>query len=503
MIAYTRGRGNQPAAIVPFEHDGADAQAVIDWIARQPWSDGRVAMYGDGYSAYAGWAAAMRAPPALKALATSDAMAPGIDFPMQGNIFQNPAYRWVTEVMTTTTASNTATNTAQQSLQSGAQFGAAAADARWQALYRTWYRDGAACGDLDQLYGRPSWIFHRWLNHPSYDQFWQALIPDSRQFGRITLPVLSISGYYAAAESGSLYLFQHHQRQHPRADQTLLIGPYDDGAARRPAAAVLRSYQVDPVAAVDLRELRYQWFDFILRGAARPALLKDRVNYQVMGANAWRHAPSLQAMGDGSIRFYLDPSATGDAHRLVRQKGPDGAFLRQSVDLADRRDAGWTSPAALSGNSIATRDGVVFVSDPLDQAVELGGLFSGRLDLMINMLDLDLTIQIYEQLPGGEYLQLFDPAYEFRASYARDRAHRHLLRSGERQQLDFVSERLTSRMLQARSRLVVVLRVNKRPDQEINYGTGKDVREETIADAVAPLKIRWYGGSYIDLPIRK
>jgi hypothetical protein len=62
---------------------------------------------------------------------------------------------------------------------------------------------------------------------------------------------------------------------------------------------------------------------------------------------------------------------------------------------------------------------------------------------------------------------------------------------------------MTSRQLQSGSRLVMILGVNKRPDREINYGTGNDVSEETVADGRIPLKIQWYGDSYIDIPIRR
>ena len=62
---------------------------------------------------------------------------------------------------------------------------------------------------------------------------------------------------------------------------------------------------------------------------------------------------------------------------------------------------------------------------------------------------------------------------------------------------------MTSRLLKAGSRLVMVLGIGKRPDREINYGTGDDVSEESIADGKVPLKIRWYSDSYIDIPVRK
>ena len=59
------------------------------------------------------------------------------------------------------------------------------------------------------------------------------------------------------------------------------------------------------MARIDLGELRYQWFDYLFKGAPKPALLKDKVNYEVMGANVWKHAPSLAAMGDRRLTLHL------------------------------------------------------------------------------------------------------------------------------------------------------------------------------------------------------
>ena len=85
----------------------------------------------------------------------------------------------------------------------------------------------------------------------------------------------------------------------------------------------------------------------------------------------------------------------------------------------------------------------------------------------------------------------------------RDRTHRHLLTPGRRQRLDFRSGRLTSRRFEPGSRLVAVISVVKNPGAQINYGTGKDVSDETIADAREPLKIRWLGGSFLEVPMGK
>jgi hypothetical protein len=145
----------------------------------------------------------------------------------------------------------------------------------------------------------------------------------------------------------------------------------------------------------------------------------------------------------------------------------------------------------------------MFVSEPLTKPLGFHGQFSGRLEFTVNKMDMDLNFMLYERLASGEYVRLFGPTYELRASYAKDRVHRHLLRAGERQELTFKSERMTSRQLQPGSRLVMVLGINKRPDREINYGTGNDVSEESIADGKVPIKIRWHNDSYIEIPIRR
>jgi uncharacterized protein len=487
VIAYPRGNGKSLDQVLPFQKDGEDVRAVIDWIAKQPWSDGRVGMYGEGYGAFAAWAAAKRLPLALKAIATSAAIAPGIDMPMTGNIFQNSAYRW----------SLCATNSKESVEETCSD------EEVWRALDQKWYRSGKRYRDLGRTHGEPNPIFIRWLNHPSYDLYWQKMIPYREQFAHIGIPVLTMSGYYAANEAGDLYYFLQHTRYDRHADHTLVIGPYDDATLQGTIAPTLHGYQLDSAAAVDLHELRYQWFDHIFKGAAPPALLTDHVNYQVMGANEWQHAASLDAMASGSLKLFLGSTPVEGIYPLTQRKPAHPGIVHQTVSLTDRSDAGWMPPTELISKSLAVPNGVMFESEPLPQATVVSGLFSGRLDLTVNKMDVDLNITLYEHSAQGDYLRLFSPRYEFRASYARDRVHRHLLEAGVRQVLAFKSERMTSRQLQAGSRLVVVLAVSKRPDREINYGSGNDVSEESIGDGKIPIKIRWFGDSYIELPIRK
>jgi predicted acyl esterase len=485
VVAYVPGIHGTSEPVVPYQHDGDYARAVIDWIAKQPWSDGRVGMYGEGYSGFASWAAAKHAPAALRAIATSAPSAPGVDVPMAGNIFQNSAYRWSLYV----------TDPAEDKKDYYD-------DSLWHALNQKWYTSGKRYRDFGSLYGKPNPIFIRWLNHPSYDRFWQAMIPYQGEFAKINIPALTMTGYYAGSQPGALYYFNQHHRYNPHADHTLFIGPYDDSLMQRGPLPTLQAYALDPIALIDARALRYAWFDHVLKAAAIPTLLSERVNFEVMGANEWRHAASIEAMAKNTVRYYLDPAASKDGQRLSQHKIAHPGFVPLVVNLKSRKDSAWLPSLDLISKSLAPHNHVLYESDALKNPTELNGLFSARLDFTVNKMDMDLNIILYEHTANGDYIRLFSPTNEARASYAQDRVHRHLLKAGERQTLSFRGERMTSRRLEAGSRLVVILGISKRPDREINYGMGDDVSEESMADGAAPIKVRWYGDSYVDIPFK-
>ncbi|HEV8141073.1 MAG TPA: hypothetical protein VGP81_14960, partial [Pyrinomonadaceae bacterium] len=93
--------------------------------------------------------------------------------------------------------------------------------------------------------------------------------------------------------------------------------------------------------------------------------------------------------------------------------------------------------------------------------------------------------------------------YLGRASYAKDKSQRRLLRPGIREIIPLGDIRVVSKKVSKGSRLVIALQVNKNPFEVINYGSGKNVYDETINDSQQPLHIKWYSDSYITVPISK
>ena len=99
VVADSRGKRLSPDEIAPWEHEASDTYAVIDWISKQPWSNGKVGMYGLSYAGFTQWAAAKSLHPALKTIVPAAASFPGFGLPMQNNVVQYVQYAWPFFVM--------------------------------------------------------------------------------------------------------------------------------------------------------------------------------------------------------------------------------------------------------------------------------------------------------------------------------------------------------------------------------------------------------------------
>ena len=491
---FTRGKVCSPDKPSAYLNDADDASAAIDWISTQPWSDGRVGMYGGSYDGFTQWAATKRMPKALKTIIPSTPVGPGIDVPMEGSVFWNFVYSWPFFTL-------------DKKFNDSAVYGDRQ---RWRKLDQTWYTSGRAYRDLDKIDGTPNPTFNEWMSHPSYDSYWQNMIPYQAEFSRVTIPVLLVAGYYYGGPGAAIYYFQQLEKYAPSSEHRLLIGPYHHIGAQYGVLDdqgnlidTLAGLQLDPVAQLDMYDLRYQWFDYVFKHAPRPALLADKINYEVTGANVWKHASSLSAMANAQLRFYLSHDKADGTNLRLSTAAPSGKStdIPLTVNLADRRDVHSPSPGGgVVDTALDTRNGFAFVSQPFNAPTELSGLFSGKLDFVTNKQDFDAEIDLYELTATGRYVQLSQ--YWTRASYAADRTKRQLLKPGQEQHLDVAGNRLMSRQLQSGSRLVMVLKVIKESGRQINLGSGKDVSDETIQDAGEPLSIRWLTSSYIEIPVR-
>jgi len=476
IVAYARGIRTNLNDYMPYEHDGNDIYDIIDWISKQPWCNGKVGMYGGSYTGFAQWATVKHIHPALKTIVPQVAVMPGYDTPMENNVCASAlCLRWSNDILKN--------------------------DPLPQSVYTTWYAQGSSYRSLDRLVDRPNRIFQTWLQHPAYDEYWRSLVPTPQEFARINIPILTTTGYYDGAQIGAIQYLKLHYKYDHNANHYLVIGPYDHPGAQRSPRPNLMGYDIDPVAIVNIEDLVYKWFDYVLKNGNKPEFLKDKINYEVMGANEWGHASSFAGLSNQTLTFYLSDRASGANQLLSHERPRQTRFLEQTVDFKDRTTQNNLFTATIINDSLDGSNALIFVTEPFDEAFTINGTFSGELTANINKRDMDVSIGFYELKPDGKYF--FLTRYLGRASYAKDKTQRHLLQPGKRDTIPLGDIRMVSKRINKGSRLVIALHVNKNPFEVINYGSGKNVYDETLDDAKEPLQIKWYNSSYIKVPILK
>jgi putative CocE/NonD family hydrolase len=337
------------------------------------------------------------------------------------------------------------------------------------------------------------------------ESLWKQMTPQKEEFAKINIPLLTTTGYWDDDQLGAMYYYQQYHEWNKNPNYYLIIGPYDHGGSQWQPSVDLEGYKIDSLARIPIIDIVFQWFDHILKDSSLPAILQDRVNFEVMGANKWMHVSSLEKMHNDSVVFFLGNKPDGKRYPLLKTKPKTSGYIEQTLDLHDRTEVNFKDgdvvpfPSLIDSALNSEKIKLVFVSDPLDKPYTLSGALKASVNMTINKKDVDLVFDLYEQTPDGKYFALNENLQ--RASYAKDRTRRQLLQPGKIETINLTHTFITCRQLQKGSRIVVMLGVNKNPSWEINYGTGKDVANETIKDAGEPMKIKWYNSSFVIFPI--
>ena len=488
IVANSRGKRSSSNEIVPWEHEGEDASQLINWITKQIWSNGKVVMYGGSYDGFTQWATAKHMPKGLKAMAPYVAANLITGLPYENNIALTGNFEWPLYVTNNKTVDN--------SIYSDWQ--------RTNRIVKELYTSGRAIVDMDKIADKPSPWLQKWLAHPQDDEYYQSMVPHKEDYQRIDIPVLSITGYFEGGQISALNYLHEHYKYNDKANHALLIGPYNHGTAQNKPRSHHSNYELDAVALEkDTEEVVFAWFDHVLEGKPQPKLVQNKVNYQVMGANVWRFADSLEALNQQFMSFYIQGIKPNKAQNYTLAKTPSlqtNQYIEQTVDMTDRTEQRNRAPWPVIQDSIDKQGGIQIQTPVFTQDMELTGSITGYFDIEVNKLDVDIGFNYYEVTAAGEVFHLNN--YRSRASYAEDMSTRRLFTPNVKRRVPIVNARFTSKLIKKGSKIVLVLNVNKNVDAQVNLGSGKRVNLEQMSDAGAPMKLKWYLSSQINLPLK-
>jgi len=220
---------------------GRDGYDVVEWIARQPWSDGRVVMYGGSYVGMTQWRTGAQAPPHLAGIAPYVPIYPGWDIPNTNGIPQ----AWTAVIL---------------GITSGRQYNTdfVAHDEYWRGKMLEQYSHYRPFSELDDAIGiaqddwsinddrgRPLSLMKIWLDHLGDEAFNLAAAPKPEAYARMNFPVLTATGFFDDDQPGALHYYHQHLASAPsemRNNHYLVIGPWDHVGTQKPIKEIGRAH---------------------------------------------------------------------------------------------------------------------------------------------------------------------------------------------------------------------------------------------------------------------
>lgn len=507
-LVDVRGRGNSAGEFEPFAQEPRDGHDVVEWLAQQPFCDGKVAMWGGSYAGFDQWATAKEFPPHLATIVPVAAAHPPLDYPSLDNVGETYDVQWFTL---------TSGHPAQNNLFGDQKF--------WRTKFLDAYKKHIPFKSLDSFVGNPSTNFQRILKHPTADAYYDAMAPTTEQYKKISLSILTITGQYDGDELGALTFYRDHMANassDARAKHFLVIGPWDHASTRTPTDEV-GGVKFGPGAIVDLNDLHRQWYDWTLKNGAKPEFLKNQVAYYLLapgntGANGeWKYADNFEALVANPRTFYLN-SANGDANGVFRsgmltesqpKEGSDkftydplDTKRGENVEGIDPKEktAGLDQTYALS----ISDDGLVYHTAPFPNETRLVGCPAVTLWVSIDTPDTDLSADFYEIQPDGTSIALWSDIRRLR--YRESLRQEKLVKPGEIVRCDFNPGLFVARRLMKGGRLRLVVSSPNSILWQKNYNSGGLVADETAKDArTAHVQVYHddYHASAIQIPFSK
>ncbi|MEN3332777.1 MAG: uncharacterized protein V7641_2142 [Blastocatellia bacterium] len=476
-LVDVRGRGSSEGKFDPFQQEARDGHDIVEWLATQPWSNGKVTMWGGSYAGYDQWATLKEFPPHLQTIVPAAAVFAGVDFPFYKNIWAAYDIQWLTF---------TSGVTGNSKLFGEGPF--------WEQKFRQLYSEHLPFNRLDEMTGNFTTNFQTWLAHPTPGAYWDAMAPTDEQFARMNLPILTITGHYDGDQSGAMEYYQRHMRLASAAARDkhyLIIGPWDHAGTRTPRKEI-GGLKFGDASLLDLNKLHREWYDWTLKTGKKPEFLKQHVAYYVAGAEEWKYADSLAAIAGSRRTLYLnsDASHAGDifhSGRLSDQQAEKSAPDSYTYDPLDMR------PGELEREEVVNYlldqrsalnlfgNGLVYHSEPFAEATEVSGYLKFVAWMALDVPDTDFSVTVFEILHDGTSILLTQD--QLRARYRESLRQEKLVTPGQINRYEFNGFTFFSRRIAKGSRLRLVLNCPNSIYVQKNYNGGSAVEKESGKDA--------------------
>ena len=461
VVQDVRGRHASQGVFSPLGQEPNDGDDTLNWIAKQPWSNGKIGMQGGSYLGIAQWKVAPLNNPHLKALfpwLSGDDDYFDRFYSTGGAMKLGHRLLWI-----------------QENLR---DYELPEADFHryiWTIPIR--FADTAATG-------RKSQLFQQALDHPDYDAYWEALSV-RKQLKNVSVPVFSIAGWYDNYVESDLDAFTLVQKNNQF--NRIIVGPWPHNFAK------FEGVDYGPDARISLSRIQLEWFDHWLKGKESSAPQRAPVRIFVMGANHWRDENEWPLARTQSTRFYLDSAGrantlNGNGELTAQQPvhsqkhdPPDSFVYDPHNPVLTHGGAVCCTPSVFPWGPLDQRviekreDVLVYTSDPLVDDLEVTGGIQAMLFASSSAPDTDFSAKLVDVFPDGLARNLTDGL--LRARYRNSLSKPELLKKDEISRFK-IDMGVTSNLFRKGHRIRIEISSSNFPRFDRNPNTGRAIADE-------------------------
>jgi hypothetical protein len=429
VIQDVRGRYKSPGHFYHGIYEGKDGYDTIEWIAKQPWSNGKIGTTGLSYLAAVQQAAAAMGTPHLTSMFHVEA-------PL--SYFNNGVRRNGAFVQMVVPVAFYFASTSREAIADPViKQGLIEADKRGPEWLKHW-PFGKGRTVLSRVPEDERFFLDTWY-HTNYDSFYTdvALWEPNQYLTQYNAAGFYFTGWYDQYRS---YEFYSALAPNKKGPYRLTVGPWGHGTQD----SVLGDVNFGPDAAIsDLQgnELQLSWFDLTLKGMQSSLVTDPPVRSFVMGggdgrkdANGkmrhggrWRSesswplaetqftdyffgagdalSPAAPTIAESSSSYYYDPSDPvpsigGTSFFKIRSVNPQIYYVPYGPQ--DQRETKECANCKTLLPLETRQDVQVFRTAPLERDTEITGPLKVQLWISSSAVDTDFTAKLIDEYPPNE-----------------------------------------------------------------------------------------------------
>jgi hypothetical protein len=469
-----RGRYTSDGDWVPFFHESEDGYDTIEWIAAQPYSNGKVGMFGGSYVGATQMLAAISHPPHLAGICpvvTASNYHDGWTY--QGGAFE----QWFNESWTSGLAQDTLEHKIERNPDSQEEVNVLPLSA-----YPVLKFNPPGIADTSAAAIAP--YFLDWLSHPGYDDYWKR-VSIEEHFADIRVPALHIAAWYDIFLGGSLRNYLGIKAaggsEEARKGQRLLViigGHAGDGRK-------IGDVDFGPEAEkFNENEIMLRWYDFLFKNVQNEFATGKPVKIFVMGTNQWREEDDWPVARTKTTKYFLHSHGAANSSRgngSLSTAPPDSEPADKfTYDPAKPVptvggplccDADHLAAGPRDQRSVEDReDLLVYSTPPLDHDLEVTGPVRLEFFASSSAVDTDFTAKLVDVSPDGVAINLTEGI--LRARYRDSQSNPAPLVPGKVYPLS-IDLWATSNVFRAGHRIRLELSSSNFPRFDRNLNTGE------------------------------